>query len=258
MITTEQLKSLRDETGVSVMQCKKALEEAGGDMEKARILLKKKSGDAAAKKADRALGAGLIATAQNANATVILALLCETDFVAKNDDFVNTAKALAEKALAGGKEAVEASSGDIINELVQKVGENIKLGEVVVIPGANAALYNHNGQFAAIVDLEKGDAELAKDIAMHVTAMKPSYLAETDISEEARTRAKETFQKEADEQSVGKPEDIKAKILEGKVNAYFADQVLLKQAFIKDPSKTIGQLVKEKGNNIVSFKLAQI
>lgn len=258
MITTEQLKSLRDETGVSVMQCKKALEEAGGDMEKARILLKKKSGDAAAKKADRTLGAGLIVTAQNDTNVVNLSLLCETDFVAKNDDFVNTAKALANKALTEGKDAMEAGSAEVINELIQKVGENVKIGEITVMEVANTGTYNHNGQFASIVTLEKNDHELARDIAMHVTAMKPAYLNETEIPEEAKTRAKETFAKEAEEQSAGKPEDIKAKILEGKVNSYFADQVLLKQAFIKDPNKTVGQLVKEKGNNVVSFKLTQI
>lgn len=255
MITTEQLKALRDETGVSVMQCKKALEEAGGDMEKARILLKKKSGDAAAKKADRELGAGLIVTAQNAEKIVALTLLCETDFVAKNEDFVNVAKTLAEKALTKSEAEVKEESSELINSLIQKVGENVKLGDVFVTAGANSSFYNHNGQFVGVVTLKNEDAELAKDVAMHTTAMRPSYLTENDIEEEAKNRARETFQKEADEQSAGKPEDIKAKILEGKVNSYFADQVLLKQAFIKDPNKTIGQLVKEKGNEVVSFKV---
>jgi elongation factor Ts len=258
MITTEQLKALRDETGVSVMQCKKALEEAGGDMEKARILLKKKSGDAAAKKADRELGAGLIVTAQNAEKIVVLSLLCETDFVAKNDDFVAVAKKLAEKALTEGKEVVESNSSEDINGLIQKVGENVKLGEILLIDAKNSAVYNHNGQFASVVTLQNEDTELAKDIAMHTTAMRPGYLTETDVPEEAKNRARETFQKEADEQAAGKPEDIKAKILEGKVNSYFADQVLVKQAFIKDPSKTIGQLAQEKGNAVISFKVIML
>ncbi len=258
MITTEQLKTLRDETGVSVMQCKKALEEAGGDMEKARVILKKKSGDAAAKKADRELGAGLVVTAQDGTKTVMLTLLCETDFVAKNADFMNLAKTLADKTLAEGKEAMEAVAQAFIGEAVQKLAENIQVGEVFMTDSANAGVYNHNGQFAAIVVLKNANAELARDIAMHATAMRPTYLSEADISEEAKTAAKEIFSKEVDEQAAGKPEDMKSKILDGKINAYFKEQVLLTQSFIKDPSKTISQLVKEADNSIESFKLAQI
>lgn len=257
MITTEQLKSLRDETGVSVMQCKKALEEAGGDIEKARIILKKKSGDAAAKKADRELGAGLIASVENTNGAAIVSLLCETDFVAKNEDFVNAAKALAEKALNEGKEAVM-DSAETINALVQKVGENVKLGDVVVINSPNIGLYNHNGQYASLISLKENNAALARDIAMHATAMRPSYLGEGDISDSAKDKAKEIFAKEVEEQSAGKPEDMKAKILEGKINAYFKEQILVKQAFIKDPSKTIEQLLKEANNEITTFNLVQI
>lgn len=258
MITTEQLKTLRDETGISVMQCKKALEEAGGDIEKARVILKKKSGDVAAKKADRTLGAGVIVTAQNADKAIMLTLLSETDFVAKNSDFVDMAKSLADKALSEGKDSLEASSADGINQLMQKVGENIKLGEIVEIVSGNAGVYNHNGHFAAIVVLKAPNAELAKDIAMHTTAMRPTYLSESDIPDADKENAKAVLVKEVEEQSAGKPEDMKAKILEGKINSYFKEQILLNQAFIKDPSKTIGQLVKEAGNEIESFKIQQI
>lgn len=258
MITTEQLKQLRDETGISVMQCKKALEEAGGDIEKARVILKKKSGDVAAKKADRTLGAGVIVTAQNADKAIMLTLLSETDFVAKNDDFVSTAKTLADKVLASGKDGLEASSADSLNELMQKVGENIKLGEVIETNSPNAGVYNHNGHFAAIVVLKNPNAELAKDIAMHATAMRPTYLSESDIPDTDKDNAKAVLVKEVEEQSAGKPEDMKAKILEGKMNAYFKEQILLNQAFIKDPSKTIAQLLKDAGNEIESFKIQQI
>lgn len=258
MITTDQLKTLRDETGVSVMQCKKALEEAGGDMEKARIILKKKSGDAAAKKADRELGAGLVVTAQNAGTTVMLTLLCETDFVAKNADFMSLAKALADKTLAEGKDAMEAAAPELIGVAVQKLAENIKIGEVTVTESANAGAYNHNGQFAAIVVLRENNPELARDIAMHTTAMRPTYLTESDISADAKNAAKEIFAKEVEEQAAGKPDEMKAKILEGKINAYFKEQILENQTFIKDPTKTVSQLVKEANNAIVSFKLAQI
>ena len=219
MNTTEQLKSLRDETGVSVMQCKKALDEAGGDIEKARIILKKKSGDAAAKKADRELGAGIIVTAQNTDRAVMLTLLCETDFVAKNEDFVNAAKSLAGIALAGGKSALD-NSAEEVNALIQKMGENVKIGDVVVAESTNAAVYNHNGQYASVVVLKDKNDTLARDIAMHATAMRPAYLVETDIAAEAQEKAKEIFGKEVEEQSAGKPEEMKVKILEGETSLH--------------------------------------
>lgn len=255
MSTTDLLKTLRDETGISVMQCKKALDEAGGDMEKARMILKKKSGDAAAKKADRELGAGLVVTAQGSGKTVMMTLLCETDFVAKNDDFVNLAKTLAGKVLEVGKDGLEAASTEMMGVAIQKLGENIKVGEVYVTDSPNAGFYNHNGQYASVVVLKENNDELARDIAMHATAMRPGFLSEADISDEAKMKANEVFQKEVDTQSADKPAEMKAKILEGKVNAFFKEQILGKQIFIKDPSKTIDQLVKEAGNEIISFKI---
>jgi elongation factor Ts len=258
MITTEQLKTLRDETGISVMQCKKALEEAGGDIEKARVILKKKSGDVAAKKADRELGAGIIVTAQNGNKAVMLTLLSETDFVAKNDDFVNMAKSLADKVLVSGKDSVATEAAEGLNELMQKVGENIKLGEIVEVESANAGVYNHNGHFASVVVLKEKNTDLAKDIAMHATAMRPTYMTETDIPDTDKENAKAVLAKEVEEQAAGKPEDMKAKILDGKIASYFKEQILLNQTFIKDPSKTIAQLLKEANNEIVSFKIQQI
>jgi elongation factor Ts len=171
-ITTELVKELRDKTGVSVMQCKKALEETGGDMEKATMLLLKKSADIASKKSDRTLGAGVVSTYVHStgNVGVMLELLCETDFVAKNEEF---------KALA-------------------------------------------------------------RDIAMHATATNPQFLKMEDIDEHANGLAKEMFLKEVE----GKPEDMKAKILEGKLSAYWSERVLLNQAFIKNPDVTIKNLLE--------------
>jgi len=173
MITTEQIKQLRDETGVSVMQCKKALEEAGGDIEKAKIILRKISKISADKKADRTLGAGAVVSYIHAGGAVgvLLELFCETDFVAKNDEF--------------------------------KV--------------------------------------LAKDIAMHVAALSPEYLKAEDIREEDRAKAKELFEKEAGD----KPQEIRDKIVEGKLSAYFSEKVLLEQAFIKNPEMTIKALLEQ-------------
>ena len=173
-ITTNQIKDLRDQTGVSVMQCKKALEEAGGDMEKATIILRKISKQSADKKADRTLGAGAVASYIHSNSSVgaMVELLCETDFVANNEDF---------KALA-------------------------------------------------------------RDIAMHITAQAPEYLSVENIKEEDKTKAKEIFEKDMDND---KPKEIRDKIMEGKLAAYFGEKVLLEQAFIKNHVITIRNLVEQ-------------
>ncbi|MEN9582343.1 MAG: hypothetical protein RL641_297, partial [Candidatus Parcubacteria bacterium] len=136
-ITTEQVKELRDRTGISVMQCRKALEEAGGDMEKAIMILKKQSGIAAAKKGDRSAEAGLIIAKKEAGKAIALVLNCETDFVAKNDDFISLAKSMLEKAWTEGKDALVISAPEMIAPVIQKIGENIKLGTVTEIASAN-------------------------------------------------------------------------------------------------------------------------
>ncbi len=171
-ITTEQIKELRDMTGISVMQCKKALEEAGGDKEKALILLRKKGSDIASKKSDRTLGAGTVAAYIHSNDTIgaMVELVSETDFVSKNEEF----------------------------------------------------------------------KKLAYDIAMHISAACPTYLSKDEISEEAKQKATEVFEKEVE----GKPEEMKAKILEGKLASYFQDKILLEQPFIKNPDLTISQLIE--------------
>ena len=173
MITTELVKELRDATGVSVMQCKKALEEAGGDMGKALVILKKRSSAIAEKKADRALGAGTIQAYIHGNKTVgaLVHLSCETDFVAKNEEFI----------------------------------------------------------------------ALAYDIAMQVAATNPVFLTKEDITTESSAKAREVFLGEVE----GKPADMKEKILGGKLDAYFKGQVLLEQEFIKDPSRTVRDLITQ-------------
>lgn len=175
MITTEQIKELRDATGISVMQCKKALEEAGGDIEKAKVILRKKSGELAAKKSDRTFGAGIVQAYVHSNGQVatVVELVCETDFVGGNEEF---------KALA-------------------------------------------------------------KDIAMHITASNPKFLTKDDINEEAKNTAKEVFMKEVE----GKPKEMQEKILEGKLNTYFGEMVLMNQPFIKNPDVTIEGLILAAG-----------
>ena len=168
----DQIKELRDRTGISVMQCGKALEEAGGDIEKALIILRKKGADAAAKKQDRELGAGVVKSYVHSTGSVgtMVELRCETDFVSKNPEF----------------------------------------------------------------------ATLAYDIAMHIAAANPTFLKKEDISEDAKNLAKEVFAKEVE----GKPEEMKEMILQGKLDAYFGDKVLLEQSFIKNPDMSIQNLIE--------------
>lgn len=171
-ITTELIKTLRDKTGVSVMQCKKALEETGGDMEKAIMVLQKKSAEAAVKKNDRTLGAGTVEAYVHSNHSVaaMVELLCETDFVSNNEEF----------------------------------------------------------------------KKLARDIAMHVSATNPQFLRTEDIDDKSKAMAAEMFAKEVE----GKPEDLKAKILDGKMSSYWNERVLLEQPFIKNPDMTIRNLIE--------------
>lgn len=175
MISKDDIKTLRDQTGISFMQCKKALEEAEGDMEKAMLMLRKASGKAASKKADRELGAGVVRSYIHSNnqVGVLLELNCETDFVAKNEEFL----------------------------------------------------------------------ALADNIAMHIAAMSPVFVSESEITDADRAKITEVMQEEVAD--MDKPEDIKAKILEGKLNDYFAAQTLLGQAYVKNPDQTISQLIEE-------------
>lgn len=250
-ITAQLVKELRDATGVSVMQCKNALEEAEGDMEKALIILKKKSSSIAMKKADRVAHDGVIVVIEEPGKSLLLTLHSETDFVAKNEDFVTLANTLAKTAWTEGVEAMQAKSIDIINPVVQKVGEKIELGKVEIITGETVGSYVHGGKRAVIVTLKGGTSELARDVAMHIAAMKPAFVKADDITEEDKQKVIEVFEKEVAESD--KPEEIKKKMLEGKISTYFKEQTLMDQPFIKNPEVTIENLLKGKGATFVSF-----
>lgn len=250
-ITAELVKELRDSTGVSVMQCKNALEEAEGDMEKALIILKKKSSNIAMKKADRVAHDGVIVVVEGQGKTLLLTLHSETDFVAKNSDFIALANELAKLAMDEGVEAMQAKSLDIINPVVQKVGEKIELGKVEIIEGDVIGSYVHGGKRAVIVTLTGGSVELARDVAMHIAAMKPAFVKADDITEDDKSKVIEVFEKEVAESD--KPEEIKKKMLEGKISTYFKEQTLMDQPFIKNPDLTISGLLQSKGATFVSF-----
>ena len=256
-ITTEQVKELRDKTGVSVMQCRKALEETNGDMEKALIMLRKKGAEIAEKKSDRSAADGLVVVKTDGKRALSLILNCETDFVAKNEDFKNLANTLLEIAWNDGEEKARADAPALINDVVLKIGENIQLGAINEVLGETVGVYTHHtGKAATVVILNGGSPDVAKDIAMHATAMKPVFLSDADITEEAKAAVIDVLKKEVEESD--KPEEIKAKMLEGKLAGYFKEQTLLDQPFFKNPEKTIGQYAKENNATIVAYKLYTI
>lgn len=259
-ITTEQVKELRDATGISVMQCKRALEEAGGDMKKALAILKKTSSDIALKKISREVKDGrvLIKTKNEGEGdkAVLVSLHSETDFVGRNEDFIALLETLAIKALKEGVEKMKTEAKDMIDPVIQKTGENIQLGEAYEVFGSTLGSYVHNNKSGVIVNLEGGNKELAKDIAMHITAMKPEYITDATITEDARQTIKEVFEKEI--AGIDKPAEIKEKMLLGKMAAYFKEKTLLDQAFIKDGDITVGKLLENNHAKIKEIKIYSI
>ncbi len=255
-ITTEQIKELRDSTGISIMQCKRALEEAEGDMKKALAILKKTSSDIALKKINRAVkdGAVIIKTQDKTTEkkAVLLSLLCETDFVSRNEDFTTLLANLGDIAINDGVEKMKEKAKEMINLIIQKTGENIQLGDAYEVSGNVLGNYVHNNKIAVIVSLVGGSAELARDLAMHITAMKPEYITEEEISEDAKKTMMEIFQKEI--ANVDKPADIKKKMLDGKLTAYFKEKTLLNQSFIKNGEETVGELLAKAKAKIKEVK----
>lgn len=250
-ITAELVKELRDGTGVSVMQCKNALEEANGDLEKALIILKKKSSTIAMKKADRNAKDGIVVIKESKDKTIILILHTETDFVAKNEDFIKLADTLSNIAINDGIGKMKEQSVDLINAVIQKVGEKIELGKVEEIIGKIIGSYVHNNKSASIVVLEGGTKDLARDLAMHIAAMKPAFISKENITEEDKNKVVEVFEKEVN--NVDKAPDIKEKILEGKITSYFKEITLMDQNYIKNPDTTISKLLSDNNAKFISF-----
>lgn len=255
-ITTELVKELRDATGISVMQCRKALEEARGDTGKALLILKKTSSDIALKKSDRETKDGAILVKEESGKAVLVTLNCETDFVSKNKDFTDLLKKLADLALEKGAKEMKAGAKTLINPVIQKTGENISLGTVYEISGDVLGSYVHNGKIGVVVSLEGGNTELAKDIAMHTAAMKPEYISLDEIDTKAREAMTEIFEKEI--AGSNKPEEIKKKMLDGKLSTYFKEKTLLEQSFIKNPEETISGLISKAGARIREIQRSSI
>ena len=256
-IKAQDVKELREKTGLGMMECKKALEQANGNLEEAIKNLRKSSALKAEKKASRTAVEGMITSKTSDKEITFVEVNCETDLVAKDENFIN----FCEETL---KVAVDTSSKenllDEVSEtmekqrmsLVQKIGENIIVRKVKKITGEVLESYIHsNKKIAAGVSLEQGSSEIAKEVAMHIAATNPKVLSPEDLDESYINSEREIFKSQVEKED--KPEEIKEKMIQGKLNKQLADVSLLKQPFVKDPSKSVETFLSESNAKISSF-----
>ncbi len=272
-ISAVMVKDLRRLSGAGIMECKEALKESGGDVDSALEFLRKKGAAKAAKKADRSTKEGAINVQISGGSAALVELKCETDFVSRNDKFQSLCAQLATQALKEGPQADEEafmslSSGngsktisDLVTESIHELGENILLGRRVWMEtGGDGGLgvYVHGaGSIGVLVDVACDSADatgkeefktLLKDISMHIAAANPSAIDEGDIPEEALTKEREIFEAQAKES--GKPDKIIPRIVEGKIKKYYKEVCLLKQAYVKDPDKSVKEYIDETAKNL--------
>ena len=260
-ISAALVKELRERTGAGMMDCKKALTEANGDIELAIENMRKSGQAKAAKKAGRIAAEGIILARAEGNAAVMIELNCETDFVAKDASF----RAFGDKVLAiavankiSSLEALKAAEFDngesvevTLNNMIAKLGENMNLRRIVVVEGENLGTYIHGGRIGVITKLVGGTADLAKDLAMHVAANNPQFVKPEDVSAEVVAKERE-IQVEIAVNS-GKPKEIAEKMVEGRMKKFTGDISLTGQPFVKDPSVLVADLLKKEGANVLEF-----
>jgi len=254
------VKELRERTGLGLLECKKALAAAGGDIDKAIEELRKSSGMKAAKKAGRTAADGVVAAkvADDGSYGVVVEVNSETDFVARDENFLGFVGKVVDAAFDGKQEDVAAlMAGGLESDreaLVQKIGENIGVRRSRAVDagaGVVGAYVHGNNRIAVLVELKGGDQDLAKDVAMHVAAVNPQVVAPADMPEDVVEKEKEIFTAQAQES--GKPPEIIEKMIGGRIKKFLAENSLVEQAFVKDPEVTVGKLVSGAGAEVVSF-----
>ena len=254
------VKELRERTGLGLLECKKALAAAGGDVEVAIEELRKSSGMKAAKKAGRTAADGVVAMriSTDGKSGVIGEVNSETDFVARDENFAGFVSQVMDKAVELQTDDIAAIAGGEIEDarqaLVQKIGENISVRRVGVVTAKDGVVggYVHgNNRIAVLVELTGGDEELAKDVAMHVAAVNPAVVAPADMPEDQLQKEREIYTAQAADS--GKPPEIVEKMIEGRIRKYLAENSLTEQAFVKDPDVTVGKLVKAAGASVAGF-----
>ncbi|MCD8914675.1 MULTISPECIES: translation elongation factor Ts [Staphylococcus] len=265
-ITAKLVKELRERTGAGMMDCKKALVETDGDIEKAIDYLREKGIAKAAKKADRIAAEGITYVGVEGNDAVIVEINSETDFVARNEGFQELVKEIAQHILETKPESVEAlletklATGDTVSERINKaistIGEKLSLRRFAIrTKGDNDAFgaYEHMGGRISVLTVVEGttDAEAAKDVAMHIAAINPKYVSSDQVNEEELAHEKEVLKQQA--LNEGKPEKIVEKMVEGRLRKYLQEICAVDQDFVKDPDVTVEQFLKSKGGKLTDF-----
>lgn len=270
-ITAALVKELRERTGAGMMECKKMLQQTDGDIE-AAIEEMRKSGQAkAAKKAGRIAAEGLIviSTAADGKSAAMAEVNCETDFVAKDESFASFAATVADRALDSEADDVVALAQLPLNDgdettieqareaLVAKIGENMSVRRFVRMRSSGGIYsYRHGVRIGVLVDMEGGNDELGRDIAMHIAASNPLCVAGSDVPADVIEKEREIYREEA--RQSGKPENILDKIIEGKMRKYLEGVTLLGQAFVKDPDTSVGKLLEKSGATVVAFRRFEV
>ena len=270
-ITAADVKALREKTGAGMMECKKALTECNGDIAEAEKSLKEKGLAAMAKRSERATSEGRLFIRQNGNKIAVIELTCETDFVAKNADFIAVGEKMLDVTLAKGYTKVEAEHEEILEPLKVSIRENMKVAKVEVfeVPAtASAAYYVHSDfKTGAVVIVDGSTADsvktFAKDCCLHIAAFTPSYTSKKDVPQSYIDEQKEIFkaQMDQDEKMTGKPENVKEGILQGKINKHLAEICFEDQMFVKDDKKTVTAKLAETGKEVgatLSFAVAKL
>lgn len=265
-ITASMVKELRERTGSGMMECKKALQEAEGNIDTAIENMRKSGLAKADKKAGRVAAEGRVAIeiSEDGKKAVILEANCETDFVSGGDDFMAFVSSVAKVALANQPSSVEelvalpsadgeGSIEEVRQAKVAKIGENIQIRRFEILETSNGSFgsYAHGARMSVLVEMENGNDDLIKDIAMHIAASNPMCIAEEDVSAETLAKEKEILRAQALES--GKPADIVEKMLTGRIRKYLAEITLVGQPFVKDPDKTVGALLSDAGATVASF-----
>jgi len=262
-ITASMVAELRAKTDAPMMECKKALTEAEGDMERAEELLRVKLGNKASKAASRVTAEGIITAHIDGGVGSIVELNCETDFVGKNDDFLAFGKTVAEivaksnpaDVAALGALPLESSTVDAVRlALVGKIGENVSIRRFVRFESANKlASYLHGTRIGVLVEFAGADEQVGKDVAMHIAAMKPVSLSSDDVPADLIAKERSIAEQKAAES--GKPAEIVAKMVDGSVQKYLKEVSLLNQTFVKNDKQTIEQMLKAAGASVQKFAL---
>ncbi len=268
-ITASMVKELRERTGLGMMECKKALTESQGDMKAAEDLLRIRSGAKASKAAGRVAAEGVVTAfiAADGRTGALVEVNCETDFVAKNEDFVAFARQVAEQVTRTGPAQVE----DLVNShlpeggtleevrkaLIMKLGENMTVRRFVRYSTEGAlAFYLHGSRIGVLVDFQGGDNALGRDVAMHIAASKPVCVSRDEVPADLLARERDIYTAQAAES--GKPADIVARMVEGRIQKYLAEVTLLGQPFVKNPDQTVEQILNSRKSKVNRFSMFQV